>query len=33
MEVRIFFIMVNCYLVTIFLYKFEHYQSHHIRGA
>ena len=24
-----FFTMINCYLVTIYLYKFEHDQIHH----
>ena len=28
-----FFTIVNCYLVTIYLYKFEHYQIHHKHGV
>ena len=28
-----FFTMINCFLVTIYLYKFEHYHIHHIGGA
>ena len=30
---RIFFTIVNGYLVTIYLYKFENYQIHYIGGA
>ena len=33
MEGRIFFTIVKCYLVTIYLYKFEHYQIHHKHGV
>ena len=28
-----FFTIVNCYLVTIYQYKFEHYQIHHKHGV
>ena len=33
MEGRIFFTIIKCYLVTIYLYKFEHYQIHHKHGV